>query len=187
MKLSNYTPGFVDSYDAATRRCRVRVPGITDGAEVLPEAMLCYPIGDKSEHTEIRILPGDRVWLDFVNGDPRFPIITGFRPKETDNALEWRRWHHDNIELQADDDMKLTATGGDMRIKAGDLVLIEGATIVLRAGAITLDGPTTVTGHLTWQDGSTGTGTSTVNGKNMGSTHTHDGVEPGGGTSGAPT
>lgn len=194
MKLSNYTPGFVVSVDAARRLYRVSIPGVTDGAEVLPLAMVSYPIGDKSEHTEIRILPGDRVWLDFVNGDPRFPIITGFRPKETDNAMEWRRWHHDNIELQADDDMRLLATAGNLlaqagvnvTVLAGGQVLVEAPTIVLR-GTITLDGPTTVTGLLTWLASQVGTGGSTINGKNVGSTHTHGGVDTGGGTSGPPT
>lgn len=161
MRLSNYTPGFVESYDPATRLCRVRIPGVTDGAEVLPQAMLCYPIGDKSEHTEIRILPGDRVWLDFVNGDARFPIITGFRPKETDNALDWRRWHHANIELQAD------------------------GQAIVRAPTITLDGDVVVTGHLTYRDGLTGTNGAKVDGKEIGPTHRHSGVDTGSGTSGA--
>lgn len=185
MRLSNYTPGFVESYNAATRRCRVSIPGVTDGAEVFPEAMLSYPIGDKSEHTDIRILAGDRVWLDFVNGDPRFPIITGFRPKETDNAVDWRRLHHANIELQADDDVSVIA-GGTVTIDAAGQVAIEGATITLRGTTITLDGAVTVTGALTWQAGMTGTGAATVNGKNVGSTHTHAGVQTGGGNTGAP-
>lgn len=214
MRLSNYTPGFVESYDDALRLCRVRIPGITDGCEVLPLAMLSYPIGDKSEHTEIRILAGDRVWLDFVNGDPRYPIITGFRPKETDNAIAWRRWHHDNIELQADTDMRLLATAGKVTMTAGtdfDLttganidaiaggninatadgnVVIEAASITLRAGAITLDGPVTATstfsvaGLLTYLAGMLGFGTLFNNGKNVGHTHSHSGVQDGPNNSG---
>lgn len=163
MRMTNYTPGFVESYDPGTRLCRVRIPGVTDGSELMPEAMLSYPIGDKSEHTEIRVLPGDRVWLDFVNGDPRFPIITGFRPKETDNAIAWRRFHHQNIELQAD-----------------QVILVEaGAQVIVRAPAITLDGPTTVTGHLTYEAGITGSGSATSNGKNVSDSHTHGGVRSG--------
>jgi len=171
-RMSNYTPGFVESYDAQTRLCRVRIPGVTDGAEVMPLAMLSYPIGDKSEHTELRILAGDRVWLDFVNGDPRFPIITGFRPKETDNAIDWRRWHHKNIELQADSDVRVIATGGGVLIQAGQ-------TITLQAPSITLDGNTNCTGTLTVQQvltylaGITGTGAATSNGKDVGSSHHH--------------
>lgn len=176
MRLSNYTPGFVVSYDAATRLCRVRIPGLTDGSDVLPLAMLSYPIGDKSEHTELRILPGDRVWLDFVNGDARYPIITGFRPKETDNAIAWRRWHHENIELLADEDMQLIAAsgklvqraggdvrvsagtevtvdaGGNVRIKAAAQVIVEaGSTMTLKAPSITLQGTVNVTGALAVQ------------------------------------
>ena len=175
MRLSNYTPGFVESYDPATKLARVRIPGVTDGGEVFPEAMFSYPIGDKSEHTDIRVLVGDRVWLDFVNGDARFPIITGFRPKETDNAIDWRRLHHANIELQADTDMRLLATaakvfisagtkvqfeagsniegmaGADVVVSAGGAVTINATSITLTAATITLDGPTTCTGPLTVQ------------------------------------
>lgn len=173
MRMTNYTPGFIASVDQATRICRVRIPGVTDGGDVFPEAMLCYPLGDKSEHTEIRLLPGDRVWLDFVNGDPRFPIITGFRPKETDNALNWRRWHHANIELQADTDMKLLATagkieataGGQVLVTAGTSIVIEaGGTVTIRGASIVLDGPTTcnstltVLGLLTYSAGMAGSG-----------------------------
>lgn len=157
MRLGNYTPGFVESYDPATRLCRVKILGVTDGCDTLPQAMLSYPIGDKSEHTEIRILAGDRVWLDFVNGDPRFPIITGFRPKETDNAIDWRRWHHQNIELDA----------------GTQVLVIAGGNVTLRAPSITLDGPTTVTGRLTYQAGIDGTGTATSNGKDVSNTHHH--------------
>lgn len=169
MRMTNYTPGFVESYDQATRLCRVRIPGVTDGAESMPLAMLSYAIGDKSEHTEVRILPGDRVWLDFVNGDPRFPIITGFRPKETDNAIDWRRFHHQNIELQADT----------------QVLIIAGGNVTVRAPSITLDGPTVVTGMLTYQAGITGFGSATSNGKNVSDSHTHGGVDTGlGSTSG---
>lgn len=151
MRMSNYTPGFVDSYDPEQKLARVRWDGIA-GASPLPQAMLLYGLGDKSEHTDIRILPGDRVWLDFVNGDPRHPIVLGFRPKETDSAVAWRRLHADNIELEALD--------GDLVIKASGTIVIEGDIV-----------------H---------TGTITSNGKNIGSTHTHTGVDTGGGISGPP-
>lgn len=160
MKLGNYTPGIVDAYDPAKKLARVQIPGVTDGAEVLPQAMLCYPIGDKSEHTDIRILAGDRVWLDFVNGDPRFPIITGFRPKETDGAVDWRRLHHTNLEFVADTDLLLTASGGQVVIEAGSAVSITAPTLEITA-SVTITGNVSTTGALT------------NNGINVGSTHTH--------------
>lgn len=72
-------PAIVRSYDQARRTCRVEIPGLTDGADTLPEAEIEYPVGDKAAHgqypTEIEILPGDTVWIAFIGGDPRYPII----------------------------------------------------------------------------------------------------------------
>src|SRR5690606_39810837 len=102
MTRDSRTPGIVESVDRARREVRVRIPGMTDDAELQPLAEIEYPIGDKSEHTEIRILPGDRVWLAFINGDPRYPIITGYRTKHTGNEVGTRRFHHDAIETDAD-------------------------------------------------------------------------------------
>jgi len=171
-----WTPGFVVSYDAPTRTARVNFPG-AEGAEEFPVATFCYPIGDKSEHTDIRVLPGDRVWLDFIGDDPRHPIILGFRPKETDNAIDVRRLHHKRIELVADTDMLLQGTSGNMLIKAG-------STITLQAPNIVLDGATRVTGHLTYQSGITGTGSATSNGKDVSDAHAHKLVKAGTDTSG---
>lgn len=168
MQLSNYTPGFVESYDQGTRLCRVRIPGLTDGADVFPQAMLCYPIGDKSEHTDIRILAGDRVWLDFVNGDPRFPIIVGFRPKETDNAIAWRRLHHQNIELQADSDIKVLATGGTVEVLSNGQTKVTASEVLIVAPVIKLQGPVQALQGLAV------TGALTNNGVNVGSTHSHN-------------
>lgn len=101
------TPGVIHSVDREARIVRVTIPGMTDGAEAMPEAQLFYPLGDVSEHTEIRLQPGDRVWLAFVNGDPRFPVVVGYRPKESGNGTGWRRWRHDNVEVTADNLLRL--------------------------------------------------------------------------------
>lgn len=103
MNLPSRVPGEIVSYDADARLARVKIPGIADGTDVYPEAQFEYPIGDDSRRTEIRILPGDLVWLAFENGDRRFPIITGYRNPRTGNDTEWRRWAHQNIELEADE------------------------------------------------------------------------------------
>lgn len=108
-------PGEVDTYDQAARTCRVRIPGITDGSNVLPEAVFCNPLGDRAtaddskDHTEIRILPGDPVWLMFEGGDPRFPIIVGYRTPRAGNPIDWRRWRHKNVELTADETLIINA------------------------------------------------------------------------------
>lgn len=187
MGMSNYTPGFVAEYDPERRLARVRIPGLTDGSRELPEAMLSYPIGDRSEFTEIALQQGDRVWLDFVNGDPRFPIITGFRPKETDNAVDWRRWRAANIELIADVDVRVVATGGKVFVSAGgEAELVAATEVKIVAPAIKLQGNVQVTGSLTVGAGANITGSLTNNGVAVGSTHRH--VAPsGGGSTSTPT
>ena len=108
-------PAIVKTYSQARRTCRVEIPGLTDGGDVLPEAEIEYPIGDKSRAgtntTEIEITPGDTVWVAFVGGDPRYPIITGYRNPQAGNSADWRRWHHANIELIADAEMRLVVGG----------------------------------------------------------------------------
>lgn len=185
--MSNYTPGFVAEYDAEKRLARVRIPGLTDGTRELPEAMLCYPLGDRSEFTEVALQAGDRVWLDFVNGDPRFPIITGFRAKETDNAVDWRRWRAANVEIIGDVDVRVVATDGKVFVSAGGEVELVAATEVkITAPTIRLEGNVQVTGSLTVGAGAAVTGALTNNGVNVGSTHRHNGVQTGGGISGTP-
>ena len=108
-------PAIVKTYSQARRTCRVEIPGLTDGGDVLPEAEIEYPIGDKSRAgtntTEIEITPGDTVWVAFIGGDPRYPIITGYRNPQAGNSADWRRWHHANIELIADAEMRLVVGG----------------------------------------------------------------------------
>jgi len=123
-------PAIVRSYDKDRRTCRVEVPGLTDGGDVLPEAEIEYPIGDKSREgvhaTEIEMLAGDAVWISFIGGDPRYPVITGYRNPQAGNAVGWRRWHHPNVEILGD---------GTVRIAVGP------SEIVLTAEGISLRGP----------------------------------------------
>lgn len=123
-------PAIVRDYNQARRTCRVEIPGLTDGGDVLPEAEIEYPIGDKSRAgantTEIEIAPGDAVWIAFIGGDPRYPVITGYRNPQSGNSGDWRRWHHANMELLAD---------GTLRLAVGP------SEIVLTPGGIKISGP----------------------------------------------
>lgn len=121
--MSNRWPAVVTSVDRERREVRVEIPGITDGADEMPIADIEYPIGDRSAQTEIRILPGDNVWVAFHGGDPRYPIITGFRVKQAGNEVGTRRWVHDNFELTADGEYKLTA-GNKVTIIVGNTTLV---------------------------------------------------------------
>ncbi|WP_293006037.1 hypothetical protein [Nitrosomonas sp.] len=148
-------PAIVKSYDQDRRTCRIEIPGVTDGADVFPEAEIEYPIGDKARSganaTEIEILPGDTIWIAFIGGDSRYPIITGYRNPQSGNSTDWRRFHHANIELTADGMMKLNAE-----------------TVEINATNVIVNGNTAVVGSSL-----------THNEVNVGSTHTHGGVQSG--------
>ena len=131
MSLPALYPGVVKAYDAVTRLCTVEIPGFTDGCEQFPVAEIMQALGDRTEHTEIRILAGDRVWLQFQNGDPRYPIIVGFRAKNRGNMVGTRHWEHENFDTQADQNIV---------IQAGQVITIEaGQQILLKVGGTTID------------------------------------------------
>jgi len=120
-------PAIVRSYDQARRTCRIEIPGLTDGGDVLPEAEIEYAIGDKSRvgqfETEIEILPGDTVWIAFIGGDPRYPIITGYRNPQAGNSTDWRRWHHPNIEMLADSILRLAVGSSEIVMTPDDITI----------------------------------------------------------------
>jgi Type VI secretion system/phage-baseplate injector OB domain len=172
-------PGVIESYDASTKTARVAIPGLTDGADEKPVAQFVFPVGDKSEHTDIRVLAGDRVWLAFLAGDAAHPIVVGYRPKEAAAVVDVRRMHHKVMEFRADTDLTAQADSGTVTIKAGTLIRLQ-------APGIRLEAPTTVTGLLTYEAGITGSGIMVNNSKNVGSSHGHTGVKSGPNISGAP-
>ncbi len=154
-------PAVVVSYDQEKRTCRVDIPQIASKDEVYPEAEIEYPIGDKSRlgiwETEIEILPGDTVWVDFIGGDPRYPVITGWRNPRMNNSKDWRRWHHTNINLVGDIDI-IIETGKDILIKSGNTVTITTPKLIINA-AVEIHGP------YVCHDGI-----------NIGKSHTHEGT-----------
>lgn len=192
-------PAEVESIDRERRIARVRIPGLTDGATSLPEAQFCNPIGDKSEHTEIRILPGDRVWLAFEGGDPRYPVIVGYRPRNQENGIDWRKFHHANFQFDADSNFIINA-GAKVTINAPEVVVNASTKATVVSPSVLVDSPSSkftgaveVAGAFTYKAGMTGTGGASIaggmsnNGKNIGSDHKHSGVATGSGNTGVPT
>lgn len=171
--LPSLWPGEVVSYDPAKRTCRVSIPGITDGSGTLPEAVFMNALGDRASNTEIRILPGDPVWLMFEGGDPRFPIISGYRAPREGNPVNWRRWHHANIEMTADGMFRINATN----IELNGVTTINGVTTVNGATAINaalaVSGVTSLNGGVASSGTSSFDGALTNNGVNVGSGHKH--------------
>jgi len=143
-------PAVVTAYNQDSRTCEIEIPGQTDGSQLRMIAEIEYPIGDKSRHatmTEIEILPGDLVWIEFIQGDPRYPLITGWRNPTQGNSKDWRRWHHKNMELLIDNEMRTISQGTiyeqaaeSITLKVGSSTLvITGSDITLKAGTINLN------------------------------------------------
>lgn len=139
--------------DREGRLYRISIPGLTDGAAVMPRAQLCNPIGDESEHTEIRIQAGARVWVAFEGGDTRFPVIVGFRPKNQENGIDWRRFFHANFQFNADSSFEIIA-GTQVHVKT-PMALIE-ADNAHCTGKLTVDGLLTFNGGMQGKSGAGG-------------------------------
>ena len=192
-------PAIVREYLQASRQCRVEIPGVTDGAEVLPLAEIEYPIGDKSSHgsypTEIEILPGDMVFIEFLGADPRYPIITGYRNPQIGNSTDWRRTHHKNTEQLSEDTHRIAVGGSEIILTRNDITIkTGGSTIVLNASSIAQTSSAIgLTGALTNTSGSkanfSGGMESSVDNISKGivlATHTHSGAQSGGSSTGQP-
>lgn len=182
-------PAIIRSYDAPRRRVRIEMVGMTDGDKLLPEAELMYNLGDKSHHTEIEIKAGDTVWIDFLANDSRYPIIMGYRNPEVGNDVQWRRWHHANIELHADGTMILK--GNHLQIQFNTIEttgitthnshITNKALVSLNAGMNNGEGGAVIcTGGFNINNGD-------VNADGISlKTHTHSGVQSGGSRTGTP-
>jgi phage baseplate assembly protein gpV len=155
-------PAVVMSYDANTRLAKIKLEPLDDGADTQLEAELLYPLGDKS-NTAIEVLSGDFVWVEFEQGDPRYPIIVGYRNKRTGNDDLTRRYHHHgNFEILADNIIK---------IKGNVKVIVESATVEVIAttvnvtasntninSLVNITGNTSITGNLAVAGAISGTG-----------------------------
>ena len=193
--MGNYAgryPAIVRSYDGASRTCRVEIPGVTEGGDVLPLAEIEYPIGDRSKGTnptEIEFLKGDTVWIAFIGGDERYPIITGYRNPSSGNSVAWRRFHHANFELTADGTFRINADKFELNAKTSVVITTPDATIDGEKTTITGEG--IVEGGFVYKQGMTGTGGGEVAGDltvdGVSATgHTHKNVKSGSDNSGAP-
>lgn len=155
-------PAVVMSYDANTRLAKIKLEPLDDGADTQLDAELLYPLGDKS-NTAIEVLAGDFVWVEFEQGDPRYPIIVGYRNKRTGNDDLTRRYHHHgNFEILADNIIK---------IKGNVKVIVESATVEVIAttvnvtasntnitSLVNITGNTSITGNLAVAGAISGTG-----------------------------
>lgn len=150
---SNKYPGFVRIVDRDRREVRVEIPPFTDGASELPIAEIEYPIGDDSRNTEIRLVVGREVWIEFIAGDPRRPLITGFRNPNTGNVVGMRRWNHDNFEINADEVFTVNAGSKIALVVGGTSIVLTAESIAQIATALSIQATVTIEGAVTQTGG----------------------------------
>lgn len=125
-----------------------------------------------------------------TGGDVAVVFLAGNREQGIALAVDDRRYR---INLQAGevaiyDDLgnRVELLRDMVKVTAVQHLEAEAPTTLIRS-AVTIDGSLTVTGPSTLTGAVETTGTITNNGKNIGSTHTHDDVQPGIGTTGQVT
>ena len=125
------------SYTASTRECTIQTPV---GDEI--DAEIEYPIGDSSSSTEIKISKGDHVWCEFIQGDTRRALITGYRNPKKGNSSGTRKWNHANILLNAQTNIKCVVGGMTFEITSGD-VTANGISIINHVHKVIKEGQDT--------------------------------------------
>lgn len=82
--------------------------------------------------------------------------------------------------------VRLDASGHAFVQAEGNVTLVAAGQASVQAPTIQLIGNVTINGNLTVNGNTSLIGTAQANGKNIGSTHTHSGVQTGSGSTGAP-
>ena len=174
-----YIAAVVKEYSPASHRARIEIPGMTDGADTLPEAEIMYPIGELHSDTEILIREGDKVYIDWlIDGDSRTPVIVGYRNPKTGNLVDIRRIRQANIELIADSHILLDAPKITLKHKEMISTGVNQmqAQTNLNGGASTQSGAAPeVRGGLTVKQGdlNVADGDMSNKGTNVGASHFH--------------
>ena len=191
-------PGIVQSFDPAQRTCSIQ-PAVQsvvtdrDGTRVwmdmplLVDCPVVFPSGGGVVLT-FPVTIGDEVLVIFASRC----IDNWWQSGGVQQQAELR--FHDlsdgfclpGVESKPNVTGSISTTAAELRSKDGQ------ATISLNPSthAVEVDtvGPMSITAPTIALNGNVAvTGTLTNNGKSVGSTHTHSGVTPGGGTTGAPT
>lgn len=131
-------PAEILSYEPETRECIIKLPT----GDAVP-AEIQYPIGDKSANginTEIYIEVGDMVWCEFIQGDTRRALITGWRNPQIGNEVGTRRFFQKNIELIATQSIKMVVGSSYIQIQDGLITMV---------GDVKHDGNQDTSGNIT--------------------------------------
>lgn len=209
MGVDDMLPARVVAYNDQTNRADVQplvMMGTTDGLKVPRQPVRGIPtlrLGGGGFFLRFPLRPGDFGWIKANDRDISLILQSqgGEDWPNTERLHSFsdavfipdtvRDWAIDEADSAA---VVLQSTDGTTKISIADgTVTIAAPTVAIQAEALTIDADVTITGAVD----STGglvlsgdveiTGALTNNGVNVGSTHTHGGVEPGSGQSGPPT
>lgn len=101
------------SYNSANRTAKVHIYGLTDGATDGLTATFAYPIGEDDRDTELKILGNTNnlpdVFVFFESGEHEAPVIAFFSSHGSGNIQDIRRIRQKNIEILADENIKVNA------------------------------------------------------------------------------
>lgn len=208
--LDDMLPATVVSYDDGSNRAVIKplvMVGTTDGAKVSRAEIPNIPVfrfGGGGFFIRFPIKPGDFGWLKASDRD----ISLVFQRGGQEDWPNTERLHSFSDAMFFPDTLKDWAIDGEN----SDAVVLQsmdgGVCVALHSGKLTFKGPSAefdipetvwkgnieLQGNLATSGGSVSmdgplsiTGSSlTHNGKNIGSTHKHTGVQPGSGSSGEP-
>ena len=162
-------------------RCKIRVPSVhgelTYPIDILPWArpIVLSPIKKSRGSVNLPDV-GDIVWVLFEGSDKDFPVYFGGTyatgDVEVDNNIV-------DFYIEGDDKISYDRSSHTYDIKIGDRHILVSPDIITIKGNVLIEGDVTTKGTITATGDVKGAGTSL-------STHTHGGVETGGGNTNAP-
>lgn len=191
-------PAVVVSYDRESNTAEVRptIALLTTSGEVVPRAAVArvpvLALGGGGFVLNFPLQPGDRGWIEASDRDISL-WMQGLAPDQRPNTLRLHSFEDGrfvpdvfrefDVSDVGADAMTIQSLDGTVRVELSPSRLrLVAPTIKMDATAVEITADSVdITGDVAT------TGTLTNNGVNVGSPHTHGGVQTGGGTSGPPT
>lgn len=197
-RVDGMLPAVVVSYDRASNTAAVRpiIALLTTGGEVVPRAQVArvpvVALGGGGFVVNFPLQAGDRGWIEASDRDISL-FLQGLAADQRPNTLRMHSFEDGRFIPDVFREFDVSDVGGDaMTIQSADgtvrvelspdrlrlvapTIKMDATTVEITADTIDITGDVSTTGALT------------NNGVNVGSTHTHTGVQTGGGTSGPPT
>ena len=210
-EVDDMVPARVVSYDEASNRATIQplvMIGTTDGGKVSRASLPNIPVfrfGSGRFFMRFPIKPGDFGWLKSNDNDISLIMQAEGRTEDWPNTERLhnfsdsmffpdcvRGWLIDGANIDAavwqslDGTVCISLHEDKVHIKAPHLIAEIESTTTITSPTITLNGTTTINGATAINGTTSVAGGLTNNGTNVGSTHTHPGIEPGPSSTGTP-